>query len=180
MLAQKTSWNSPSRSSRPQCTVSAALASGFLTWLRSFDLNPDHRPAPARLRPASVLVPLIERGPALNLILTRRAALLKHHPGQVAFPGGKQDPDDATPLAAALREAREEIGLDGADVLGQLDLHETVTGFAVSLFVGLAAASGLEPKTAMTAVVKAAAVRILKMDMGGSLPPVVWPVTRPG
>ena len=47
-------------------------------------------------------------------------------------------------------------------------------------FVGLAAASGLEPKTAMTAVVKAAAVRILKMDMGGSLPPVVWPVTRPG
>ena len=78
-----------------------------------FDLNPGFRPkAAGPLRPASVLVPLIERGAGLNLILTRRAALLKHHPGQVAFPGGKQDPADPTPLAAALREAREEIGLD--------------------------------------------------------------------
>jgi 8-oxo-dGTP pyrophosphatase MutT (NUDIX family) len=103
-----------------------------------FDLNPGFRPSPGRrLRPASVLVPLIERG-GLNLILTRRAALLQHHPGQVAFPGGKQDPDDATPLAAALREAREEIGLDGVAVLGELAAHETVTGFLVAPFVGLA------------------------------------------
>ena len=51
----------------------------------------------ARLRAASVLVPLVERGAGLSLILTRRAALLKHHPGQVAFPGGKQDPADADP-----------------------------------------------------------------------------------
>ena len=77
-----------------------------------FDLNPEVAPAARdRSRPASVLVPLVERGAGLRLILTRRAALLKHHPGQVAFPGGKQDPADATPLAAALREAREEIGL---------------------------------------------------------------------
>jgi 8-oxo-dGTP pyrophosphatase MutT (NUDIX family) len=109
-----------------------------------FDLNPGSRPPPGRLRPASVLVPLIERGPGLNLILTRRAALLSHHPGQVAFPGGKQDPGDASPLAAALREAREEIGLDGVAVLGELDLHETVTGFAVTPFVGLAPA-GFRP-----------------------------------
>lgn len=103
-----------------------------------FDLNPAFRPPPGRrLRPASVLVPLVERGGGLRLVLTRRAALLRHHPGQVAFPGGKQDPDDPTPLAAALREAREEIGLDGATILGELPSHETVTGFVVTPFVGL-------------------------------------------
>jgi 8-oxo-dGTP pyrophosphatase MutT (NUDIX family) len=105
-----------------------------------YDLNPDApRPGRQPLRPASVLVPLVERGSGVNLILTRRAALLKHHPGQVAFPGGKQEPGDATPLAAALREAEEEIALRPAqvEVLGGLDPHETVTSFAVRPFVGL-------------------------------------------
>jgi 8-oxo-dGTP pyrophosphatase MutT (NUDIX family) len=97
------------------------------------------RAAGARLRAAAVLLPLVERPPGLGLILTRRAALLKHHPGQVAFPGGKLEPGDATPLAAALREAEEEIGLEAAGVepLGALDPHETVTGFLVTPFVGL-------------------------------------------
>jgi len=105
-----------------------------------YDLNPGVRRAVSRpLRAASVLVPLVERGCGLNLILTRRPAFLKHHPGQVAFPGGKQDATDATPLAAALREAQEEIGLapTQVEVLGQLDLHETVTNFAIAPFVGL-------------------------------------------
>ena len=105
-----------------------------------YDLNPDApRLGRQRLRPASVLVPLVERGGGVNLILTRRAALLKHHPGQVAFPGGKQEPGDATPLAAALREAEEEIALrpGQVEVLGGLDPHETVTSFAVRPFVGL-------------------------------------------
>jgi 8-oxo-dGTP pyrophosphatase MutT (NUDIX family) len=105
-----------------------------------FDLNPGvRRPASRPLRPASVLVPLVERGGGLRLILTRRAALLKHHPGQVAFPGGKQDAADGTPLAAALREAREEIGLrpEDVEVLGHFDVHETVTDFTVTPFVGL-------------------------------------------
>jgi hypothetical protein len=67
-----------------------------------YDLNPEAPRLRGRvLRPASVLVPLIERGSGVNLILTRRAALLKHHPGQVSFPGGKQEPGDPTPLAAA-------------------------------------------------------------------------------
>lgn len=107
-----------------------------------YDLNPGIQPAGTRrLRAASVLVPLVARGPALSLVLTRRAALLKHHPGQVAFPGGKQEPGDPTPLAAALREAHEEIGLDPAlvTVLGALDPHVTVTDFTVQPFVGLIA-----------------------------------------
>ncbi|MBB5220554.1 8-oxo-dGTP pyrophosphatase MutT (NUDIX family) [Amaricoccus macauensis] len=104
-----------------------------------YDLNPTVRRPDRPLRSASVLIPLVERGPGLNLVLTRRAARLTHHPGQIAFPGGKQDPTDASPLATALREANEEIGLDpsGVEVLGALDFHETVTFFNISPFVGL-------------------------------------------
>jgi 8-oxo-dGTP pyrophosphatase MutT (NUDIX family) len=111
-----------------------------------FDLNPGVRPPQRSLKAASVLVPLVERGSGLDVILTRRAALLKHHPGQVAFPGGKQDPDDASPMAAALREAREEIGLESAEILGELPGHRTVTGYAVTPFVGLVA-PGFRPVT---------------------------------
>ena len=111
-----------------------------------FDLDPGARPRNPALAPASVLVALVERGPELRVILTRRAARLKHHPGQVAFPGGKQEAGDATPLDAALREAREEIGLmpEQVQVLGAFDRHETVTRFAVTPFVGLVDA-GFEP-----------------------------------
>jgi 8-oxo-dGTP pyrophosphatase MutT (NUDIX family) len=105
-----------------------------------YDLNPEMRPGGRpRLRPASVLVPLVERGASLNLLLTQRTTRLAHHPGQVAFPGGKQDPGDASALAAALREAHEEIGLapEQVSVLGSFDRHETVTGFLVTPFVGV-------------------------------------------
>ncbi len=113
-----------------------------------YDLNPGVRPNPARpLRAASVLVPLVERGAGLAVVLTRRAALLKHHPGQVAFPGGKQEPSDPTPLDAALREAEEEIGLDPSlvTILGTLDAHVTVTDFTVRPFVGLIG-EGFQPR----------------------------------
>lgn len=105
-----------------------------------FDLDPSARPATTPvLRPAAVLIALIERGPGLNVILTRRATRLKHHPGQVAFPGGKVEPFDASPMRGALREAQEEIGLapDSVTVIGELDPHETVTHFTVIPFVGL-------------------------------------------
>jgi 8-oxo-dGTP pyrophosphatase MutT (NUDIX family) len=105
-----------------------------------FDLNPGLRPPSDRpLRPAAVLVPVWLGPGGAALILTKRASHLQHHPGQIAFPGGKVDATDAGPQAAALREAHEEIGLDpsSVEVLGALPVHETVTGFAVTPFVGL-------------------------------------------
>jgi 8-oxo-dGTP pyrophosphatase MutT (NUDIX family) len=105
-----------------------------------FDLNPGIRaPADKPLRPAAVLVPVWMRPEGAALILTKRASHLKHHPGQIAFPGGKVDATDAGPDAAALREAHEEIGLspNKVTIIGALPSHETVTGFAVTPFVGL-------------------------------------------
>lgn len=105
-----------------------------------FDLNPGIRPATDKPpRPAAVLVPVWLRDDGPRLILTKRSSHLKHHPGQIAFPGGKVDPGDASPAAAALRETHEEIGLpkERVEILGTLPVHETVTGFAITPFVGL-------------------------------------------
>lgn len=105
-----------------------------------FDLNPETPLPPGRvLRPAGVLVGVDVTGPEARLILTKRSARLKHHPGQIAFPGGKQDAGDPSPADAALREAWEEIGLPIAHVrlLGALPEHETITGFRVTPVVGL-------------------------------------------
>jgi 8-oxo-dGTP pyrophosphatase MutT (NUDIX family) len=105
-----------------------------------FDLNPGLGLHPDRsLRPAAVLVPVWLRHGDAELVLTKRSSRLKHHPGQIAFPGGKVDATDAGPEAAALRETQEEIGLEPASVqiIGTLPMHETVTGFAVTPFVGL-------------------------------------------
>lgn len=86
-----------------------------------------------QLRPAAVLVGLVERAGETRVILTRRTEALAHHPGQVAFPGGRRDPRDSGLLQTALREAQEEISLRQEHVqpLGFIDPLPTFTGFMV-------------------------------------------------
>ena len=105
-----------------------------------YDLNPDVvLPEGRKLRPAGVLVPIEVTEAGARLWLTKRSSALQHHPGQVAFPGGKQEEGDADIVAAALREAHEEIGLspDKVEVLGTLPPHETVTSFYVTPVIGV-------------------------------------------
>ncbi|MFN3657293.1 MAG: CoA pyrophosphatase [Pseudolabrys sp.] len=84
------------------------------------------------IRPAAVLVPVVDH-PEPTILLTQRAAHLPDHPGQISFPGGKIDKSDASPCDSALREAEEEIGLDRAQVepLGYLDLYMTTLGYRI-------------------------------------------------
>ena len=104
-----------------------------------FDLHPDIALPPGRvLKPAGVLIALQESSVGWEVILTKRAAHLKNHPGQIAFAGGRQDVGDADAVAAALREAEEEIGLprDMVEVIGTLPPHETVTHYQMTPVVG--------------------------------------------
>jgi 8-oxo-dGTP pyrophosphatase MutT (NUDIX family) len=106
-----------------------------------FDLNPEilaegtFDPA---ARAAAVLVPVVKR-PELSLLFTQRTDHLPAHAGQIAFPGGKTEESDAGPVATALREAREEIGLDPSLVepLGFLDSYRTGTGYLITPVVAL-------------------------------------------
>ncbi len=107
---------------------SAAGARGDL------DLNPEMwvRAGVKATKPAAVLVPVVDR-PEPTVLLTLRTAELASHAGQVAFPGGKIDPADEVPVAAALREAREETGLAPSliEPIGYLDLYLTFSGFRI-------------------------------------------------
>ncbi len=103
--------------------------------------DPADRPAPGTLtREAAVLVPLLERKGDLSVVYIRRSDHVESHRGQVAFPGGRVDPADRTLLDTALREAREEVGLEPewVDVLGGFSTMSTLTSaMAVAPFVGL-------------------------------------------
>ncbi|MEY2866499.1 MAG: hypothetical protein RIQ43_525 [Pseudomonadota bacterium] len=83
--------------------------------------------------PASVLCGLVPRADGLQVLLTKRSPHLRHHPGQISFPGGRIETADANPFEAALREAHEEIGLeaDYVRLLGYLDPLVTITGYRV-------------------------------------------------
>lgn len=89
--------------------------------------------------PASVLVPLVQHAGELRVLLTQRTVHLKDHAGQVSFPGGRSEPDDADAVETALREAHEEVGLqrEHVDVLGFLPVYTTVTSFEVTPVVAL-------------------------------------------
>ena len=87
---------------------------------------------------AAVLIPIVERNNGLKVILTKRSNNLKQHPGQVSFPGGKSEKTDKSLVATALRETKEEIGINNknVEILGQLSKHVTITGFKITPFIG--------------------------------------------
>jgi len=87
---------------------------------------------------AAVLIPLYETGGAPHVLLTVRTELVEHHKGQISFPGGAYDAEDADLVATALRETEEEIGLQRGhvEVIGQLDDIITISDFLVSTYVG--------------------------------------------
>ncbi|HNB05532.1 MAG TPA: CoA pyrophosphatase, partial [Thauera aminoaromatica] len=90
-------------------------------------------------KPAAVLVPLVVRGEAPSVLLTRRTDHLHHHPGEISFPGGRLEDDDPSPVHAALRETEGEIGLARrhVELIGALPDYFTGTGFRVTPVVGL-------------------------------------------
>lgn len=119
----------------------AALQQRFLhppVWQPEVRQEPPflHRP----LALASVLIPILTR-PEPTVLLTERTAHLSTHSGQVAFPGGRQDEQDADAVAAALREAEEEVGLNPAavQIIGQLPIYQTGSAYRVTPVVGLVA-----------------------------------------
>ncbi len=103
------------------------------------DLAPELYEPDQALTPAAVLVPLVARPEGAKVLLTRRTDHLHDHAGQISFPGGRIDPEDSGPDAAALREAEEETGLppDRVRLIGRLDTYVTRTGFEVIPAVGL-------------------------------------------
>ena len=113
---------------------------GRLQLLQLPQLNDGHR-LPGRegkTTPAAVLIPIVNRPHGLTLLLTQRSDTLPDHPGQISFPGGRQETTDQSPAHTALRESEEEIGLDErrVEILGQVGRYETVTGYAVTPVIG--------------------------------------------
>ena len=96
-------------------------------------LTPGALPPSDGLTGAAVLVPLVDHPSGLTVLLTQRTAHLADHGGQISFPGGRIEPTDEHPIAAALREAEEEVGLPAShvEVVGRLDTYVTGTGFEV-------------------------------------------------
>jgi 8-oxo-dGTP pyrophosphatase MutT (NUDIX family) len=116
--------------------VPPALTDQNAPGIRRGDLDLDpalwERAGVRATKPASVLVPIVDR-PEPTVLLTHRTADLSSHAAQIAFPGGRIDPSDESPVAAALREAREEVGLSPmlVEPIGYLDLYLTFSGFRI-------------------------------------------------
>jgi 8-oxo-dGTP pyrophosphatase MutT (NUDIX family) len=133
VLARFAAADVPGRRTAPVDPASSGRVRG------DHDLSPElyepHRP----LKAAAVLVPIVDRSQGPQVLLTRRTDHLHDHAGQISFPGGRIDPGDETPEAAALRETEEEIGLPPTKVrlVGRLDTYIVRTGFEVHPVVGL-------------------------------------------
>lgn len=117
----------------------AGLAQPVQMPLLTGDFDEDEVAA-VRWREAAVLVAVTDREEP-GILLTQRTATLRNHAGQIAFPGGRIDPEDPDPVAAALREAEEEVALprEAVDVVASLDRYRTATGFTVTPVVGVVA-----------------------------------------
>ena len=98
-------------------------------------------PPSTALRPAAVLVPLVDHPGGMSVLLTQRTAHLSAHAGQISFPGGRIEADDPDAIHAALRETEEEVGLsrERVSVIGRLDTYVTGTGFEITPIVGIVA-----------------------------------------
>lgn len=90
-------------------------------------------------KPAAVLVPLVQRPSGLHLILTQRASHLRHHPGQISFPGGKVEPSDLSLIHTAIRETTEEIGIQPSQIkpLVKLNTIPTISGYKVTPIIAI-------------------------------------------
>jgi len=105
-----------------------------------FDLNPDmNLDQKFNFLEASVLIPILTFKKDLEILLTKRSNKLKNHPGQIAFPGGKKDQIDSSPIETALRETQEEVGLNpkNVEIIASLPSHKTATGFVIKPYLGL-------------------------------------------
>ena len=105
-----------------------------------FDLNPDmNLDQEFNFLEASVLIPILTFKKDLEILLTKRSNNLKNHPGQIAFPGGKKDQSDSSPIETALRETQEEVGLNpkNVEIIASLPSHKTATGFVIKPYLGL-------------------------------------------
>jgi 8-oxo-dGTP pyrophosphatase MutT (NUDIX family) len=122
------------RDSRPSTDPREALPAGFSTEVAAA-VREYFPPSPAA---AAVLMPIVDHERGLSVLLTQRASHLKNHAGQISFPGGRIEPADGGPLAAALRETEEEIGLSREHVAfaGYLDPQLVLTGYWVTPVVG--------------------------------------------
>ena len=96
-------------------------------------------PTPTSFRPAAVLVPLVRREPGITVLLTQRTEDMPSHAGQIAFPGGRKQQEDADAKATALRETEEEVGISRkfVQVIGEVDPYRTGTGYEITPVVGI-------------------------------------------
>ena len=104
-----------------------------------FDLNPDMAfNQKSNFLEASVLIPVLTFKKDLEILLTKRSINLKNHPGQIAFPGGKKEKFDSSPIETALRETEEEVGLSPhlVEIIASLPTHKTATGFIIKPYIG--------------------------------------------
>lgn len=126
----------------PMSLTPDAIRSRFLNppeWVPEIQAEKPLKPAPYWPVPASVLIPIVDRGNELRVLMTRRTDHLHHHPGQISFPGGRTDEEDASAVDTALRETEEEIGLERkfVEVIGTLPDHIIATGYQVKPFVSI-------------------------------------------